>query len=64
MPVTMEQVVTQLQQELFSLRAQVAAESGRADAVPAINTLATAEVRKVLDVRTNSLDGRRISNSG
>ena len=64
MPVTMEQVVTQLQQELFSLRAQVAAESGRADAVRAINTLATAEVRKVLDVRTNSLDGRRISNSG
>ena len=43
---TMEQVVTQLQQELFTLRAQVAAESGLADAVRAINNLATAQVRK------------------
>ena len=43
---TMEQVVTQLQQELFALRAQVAAESGLADAVRAINNLATAQVRK------------------
>ena len=43
---TMDQVVTQLQQELFMLRAQVAAESGLADAVRAINTLATAQVRK------------------
>ena len=34
---TMEQVVTQLQQELFTLRAQVAAESGLADAVRALN---------------------------
>ena len=42
----MEQVVTQLQQELFTLRAQVAAESGLADAVRAINNLATAQVRK------------------
>ena len=33
MSMTMEQVVTQLQQELFTLRAQVAAESGLADAV-------------------------------
>ena len=30
---TIEQVVTQLQQELFTLRAQVAAEFGFADAV-------------------------------
>ena len=43
---TMEQVVTQLQQELFTLRAHVAAESGLADAVRAINNLATAQVRK------------------
>ena len=42
----MEQVVPQLQQELFTLRAQTAAESGLADAVPAINNLATAQVRK------------------
>ena len=45
MSMTMEQVVTQLQQELFTLRAQVAAESGLADAVRAINNLATAQVR-------------------
>ena len=37
MSMTMEQVVTQLQQELFTLGAQVAAESGLADAVRAIN---------------------------
>ena len=42
----MEQVVNQLQQELFTLRAQVAAESGLADAVRAINNLATVQVRK------------------
>ena len=46
MSMTMEQVVTQLQQELCTLRAQVAAESGLADAVRAINNLATAQVRK------------------
>ena len=46
MSMTLEQVVTQLQQELFTLRAQVAAESGLADAVRAINNLATAQVRK------------------
>ena len=43
---TMEQVVTQLQQERFTLRAHVTAESGLADAVRAINNLATAQVRK------------------
>ena len=43
---TMEPIVTQLQQELFPQRAQVAAESGLADAVRAINNLATAQVRK------------------
>ena len=46
MSMTMEQVVTQLQQELFTLRAQVAAGSGLADGVRAINNLATAQVRK------------------
>ena len=46
MSMTMEQVVTQLQQELFTLRTQVAAESGLADAVRAINNLATAQIRK------------------
>ena len=35
MSMTMEQVVTLLQQKLFTLRAQVAAESGLADAVRA-----------------------------
>ena len=43
---TMEQVVTQLQQQLFTLRAQVAAESGLADAARVINDPATAQVRK------------------
>ena len=46
MSMTMEQVVTQLQQESFTLRVQVAAESGLADAVRAINNLTTAQVRK------------------
>ena len=46
MSLTMEQVVTQLQQEMFALRAQVAAESGLADAVRPINYLTTAQVRK------------------
>lgn len=46
MTTTMEQVVTQLQQDVFNLRAQVAAESGLADAVRATNNLATAQVRK------------------
>ena len=63
---TMEQVVTQLQQEVFFLRAQVAAESGLADAVRAINNLVTAQVRKdtpsLIDVkglgRTKEFTGR------
>ena len=46
MSTTMEQVVSQLQQELFNLRAQVAAQSRLAEAVQAINKLATAQVRK------------------
>ena len=46
MSTTVEQVVTRLQQELLNLRAQVAAQSGLAEAVRAINNLATAQVRK------------------
>ena len=46
MSMTMEQVVSQLQQELFNLRVQFAAQSGLADAVRAINNLATGEVWK------------------
>ena len=42
----MEQVVIQLQQKLFSLRAQVAAQVQITAAVQAINNLATAQVRK------------------
>ena len=42
----MEQVVTQLQQEIFTLKAQVAEQSGLADAVRAINNLATAQGKK------------------
>ena len=42
---TMEQVVTQLQQELFTLRAQVAAESGLAVAVRTINNLSSSSER-------------------
>ena len=42
----MDQVFRHLQQELFALRAQVAAESGLPDAVRAINNLATAQVRR------------------
>ena len=38
--------MSQLQQELFTPRAQVAAQSGLAEAVRAINNLATAQVRK------------------
>ena len=45
MSMTMEQLVTQLPQEVFNLRAQVAAESALVDAVRAINNLATAQVR-------------------
>ena len=46
MTTTMEQVVTQLQQELLTPRAQVASQVQMAEAVRAINNLATAQVRK------------------
>ena len=46
MSTTVEQVVTQLQQELFTLRAQVASQVQMAEAVRAVNNLATAQVRR------------------
>ena len=46
MSVTTEQVVTQLQHEEITLKAQVADQTGLADAVRAINNLATAQIRK------------------
>ena len=46
MTTTMEQVVTQLQQELLTLRAQVASRIQMSEAVRAIDNLATAQVRK------------------
>ena len=46
MSTTMEQVVTQLQKRVITLRAQVAPESGFADAVRTISNLATAQVWK------------------
>ena len=46
MSLTMELVVTQLQQEIITLNAQVADRTGRVEAIRAINNLATAHVRK------------------
>ena len=46
MPTTMKHVVTQLQQQLFSLRDQVTAQSGLSAAARAINNLAAAQVWK------------------
>ena len=46
MSLTIEQVVTQLQQEVITLKAKVACQTGLADAVRAINNLATTQVRK------------------
>ena len=46
MTTNMEQVVTQLQQELFSLRAQVASQVQMAEAVRAINNVATPKIKK------------------
>ena len=46
MMMTMEQVVTQLRQEVFTLKAQGADQSGLSDAVRAINVLGTAQAKK------------------
>ena len=46
MTITMEQTVIQLQQELFTLKAQVAARVQIAAAVQVIHNLTTAEGRK------------------
>ena len=52
---TIERVVTQLQQDVITSKAQVADPSGLAEAVRAINNLATAQVRNdtpsLIDVR-------------
>ena len=51
MTMTMEQVVTQLQQVVFTLKAQVADQSWLVDAARAINNLATqVKVRMILGV--------------
>ena len=46
MAMTMAQAVAQLQQEVFTLRAQVAAECGHPNAVRAIHNLANAQAQK------------------
>ena len=46
MAMTMEQAVARLQQEVFTLKAQVAAESGLVDVVRAINNLANAKSQR------------------
>ena len=46
MTMTLEQVIIQLQQEVFNLGAHVTVETGLVDAVRAINNLARAQVRK------------------
>ena len=46
MSTTMEQVVSQLQQDQFSLRAQVASQVQISEALRAIDNLTTAQVRK------------------
>ena len=43
---TIEKVVTQLRRKLITLKAQAADQTGLAEAVRAINDLATAQVRK------------------
>ena len=53
---TMEQVAAQLQQQVFTLNAQVVDQSGVDDAIRAINNLTTAQVRKdtpsLIDVKS------------
>ena len=46
MTLTTERAVAQLQQELFTLKAHIAAESGLADAVRAINNIEKAQSQK------------------
>ena len=46
MRLTMEQAVAQLQPKVFALKSQVAAESGLAGGVRAINNLATAQTQR------------------
>ena len=46
MAMTIDQAVAQLQQDVFTLKAQIASESGLAGAVRAINNLATVQAQK------------------
>ena len=46
MVLTVEEVVTQLQQEVVTLKAQVADQAGLAEAVRAVNNLVAAQTRK------------------
>ena len=69
MTMTMEQDVTQIQHEVFTLKAQVADQSGLADAVRVIYKLATAQGMKdtpsLIDVKGFGRSAkRRIFNSG
>ena len=52
-----EPVVTQLQQGVFTLKAQVADQSGLADAVRAFNNLVITQVRKGAPRRLRSSEG-------
>ena len=65
MTTTMEQMVSQLQQELFTLKAHVAARVQVAAAVQVVNNLTRAQVRRdapsLICVRRNSLARKRIS---
>ena len=63
---TLEQVVAQLQQEVFTLKALVADQTGLAEAVRAIKRQSKLKktLRQALVARKNSLAQRRIFNSG
>ena len=50
MTMTVKQVVSQLEQEVFTLKDQVADHSGLLDAIRAINNLATAQGKRILRV--------------
>ena len=59
MTTTMEQVVIRLQQELFTLKAQIAARVQIAAAVQVVNNLTTAQVRRDAPSLLNTEDLER-----
>ena len=63
---TLEQVVAQLQQEVFTLKVLVVHQTGLAEAVRAIKRQSKLKktLRQVSVARKNSLTQRRIFNSG